>query len=145
MGERSMGGVEQPEQVQVHHLLPLFQRGVQDGAEEHDPSVVDDRVQPPVLVHRAFDHGPGLIPVGDVCLEHQDPALGADPLGQRLEAVTPPGGNGHRRPLGGQGERGRLPDPARCAGDEGNRVSQSIRHSTPLLVSMSQLMHVAPS
>ena len=47
MGQGGVGGVEEAEQVELDHAAPLLHRGVDDGAEQHDAGVVDQRVEPP--------------------------------------------------------------------------------------------------
>src|SRR5207247_8836777 len=64
-----VGAVEQTQQVDVHHLLPLLEGGPGDGAEQHHARVVDQRVEATELPHRALDGVLGLAGVGDVCRE----------------------------------------------------------------------------
>ena len=52
----------------------------------------------------------------------------ADPVGQRLEPVASTGGDGHRGAGPGQGDRRGLTDAAGCAGDQGHRSVESLRH-----------------
>ena len=96
--ERGVGGVEQPEHVQVDHPLPLLDRRVHDGAEEHDAGVVDHGVEPSPFRHGALHGGDGLLPVGDVRFEGEGaPAVRGDLRGELVQPVLAPRHEGDRR------------------------------------------------
>ncbi len=126
-----MSAIQQAEHVEFHHLLPLGQRRPGRRAKQHDPSVVDQRVQPAQLCDRALHRGRGLFLVRDVALQHQrGAALAPDPRGQFLQPVPPPRGQRHRRPPVGQHRcRGRT-DATRRPGHQRDRTLQHRLHPT---------------
>jgi hypothetical protein len=69
--QRGVGDVEHAPHVDVHHLLPLADRGVERRAEQHHPGVVDQDVEPAKLGGRAFDGRGGLLRAGHVRLDDE--------------------------------------------------------------------------
>ena len=63
--------VEKAEDVELDHLFPLGERGVDDRAEQHHAGVVDQRVQTPELTDGPCDGRGGLVLVGDIALQYQ--------------------------------------------------------------------------
>ena len=116
------GGTRTPQQaldVDGQHPLPFLHGGVDGRAEEHDAGVVDERVESSELVDRALHERLGLCPVPDVGLDRQRPATAlGDPLGQLVEAILATGGDRDRGARLGEGDRSRLADTARGAGDQ---------------------------
>ena len=53
--QRRVRDVQQPLEVERDHPVPLLDRGVDDGAEQHHAGVVDHGVQPAELLRRALD------------------------------------------------------------------------------------------
>src|SRR4051794_39943087 len=85
--ERGVSGVQQPLDVEVDHALPLLQRGVDDGPEQHHAGVVDHGVEPTELLHGGGHGLLGLAPVRDVGGDgERRTALVVDGGGQLLQA-----------------------------------------------------------
>ena len=89
-----VGAVEEAQYVQLDHPLPLFDRGVDDRAEQHDARVVDQGVQAAQLAHRAADGVLGLGLISDVGLDHE--GRGA---GRRSARPAPRAGRGDGPPM----------------------------------------------
>ena len=136
--------VEQAEHVEPDHPLPLFERRVDDRAQEHDARVVDQRVQAAQLRHRGGDGALCLRRIRDVRLDHQRRVRATEPLGQGLETIAPPGHQSHSRSLLGQRDRRRLADAAAGARHEGDGPFQSLAHAVStsiLLTAAARLSH----
>ena len=99
-----------------------------DGTEQHQPGVVDERVQPAVLGVRGLDERARLRLVRDVHLVDRDRALQA--LGELLEPVPATRRERHRGARRGERVRGGRADPGRGAGDRGYAALQWLtRHA----------------
>jgi hypothetical protein len=71
MRQRRVGAIQQAEHVEFHHLRPLGQRRPGRRAEQHDPGVVNQRIQAAQLGGRPLHRGGGRPLIGDVALQHQ--------------------------------------------------------------------------
>jgi len=97
-GRASCAQYSRPEHVELDHLLPLLQRRADRLAEQHHAGVVDERVEPAELGHRALNGTGRLLLVGDVALQHQRGAAPvADAGRERLHPVLAPCRQCHRR------------------------------------------------
>ena len=127
--QRGVRAVEQAEAVDVDHLAPLLGRRAGDGAEQHHAGVVDQPVEAAELLVRLLDEGVRLGLVADVGLDRDRLAAGAvDLLGQRVDAVRAAGGQADGGALGHAGQRRRLADPRRGAGDRDHFAFESSSH-----------------
>ncbi len=125
VGHRRVGGVEEAEQVDLDHLLPFVDRGVDHGAEQHHAGVVDQDVEPAQLGGDPRHRGPGLLALADVGLDLQRPAARRLDLSrQGLQPVGPAGEDRHGRAVCGQRPRRRLPDPAGGPGHQRHRPTK---------------------
>ncbi len=103
VGQRGVGAVQEPEDVQLDHLLPLGQWRIDNGAEQHHTGVVDQRVETAELADRAGDGIRRLAFVGDVALQHQCRAARRADRGRDLfEAVLSARHECHRGAVRGE-------------------------------------------
>ncbi len=103
MRQRSVCAVEQAENVELDHPLPFRQRRVDNGAEQHDAGIVDQRVQAAKLSHAALYRACRLLLVGDIGLDHQRcPAGLANVCGQRFQPIGSPCCERDRGPVLGE-------------------------------------------
>jgi hypothetical protein len=127
-----MGGVEHAQQVHAHHLVPVVERGVLDGAEQPHARIVHQDIQPPPLRHRARDGCLRLGLVGHVGLKGQRvPTASRNVLRQLLQALLAPRREGDGGPLSGQRAGGGRADATAGAGDQRHRpVKKSFCHGS---------------
>src|SRR5215218_4651930 len=92
-----------------------------------NPSVVDEHVEPPVLLAVGGEDGDDVVLLGHVGGDRLDlKALAAQSLGGFLELLGAAGGDGERIALFAEGLRDREPDPARCSGHQCRSLSHLI-------------------
>ena len=134
-GKRGVRAVEQPEQVEVDHALPLLERRIDDRPEEHDAGVVDQRVQAAQLRHRGGDGA--LASAGSVTSASTTRAVPAPPRRSARASRR-----SRRRatsatvaPSSASATRRRLADATAGAGHEGDGPFQSLRHGASTSVS----------
>ena len=130
MRQRRVRAVQQALDVDLDHAIPLVERSVLDRAEEHHARVVDERVEAAELLDGLRDRALGLRRVSDVGLDHERAV--ADPPGHLTKPVAATRHERDLRPLRGEGERGRLTDATRGAGDECDGAAQ-LTHSSGTL------------
>ncbi len=89
--------VKKAEDVELDHGLPLRQRSVHRWAKEHHAGIVDECVETAELGDRVLDRLGGLFLLGDAALDDQCCSTCAtDLVGERLQPVLAPGGQGYR-------------------------------------------------
>ncbi len=110
-----LGEPGQPEDVDLELPPRLVQRHVLDRAVGAVPRVVDEYVDPAVLVEDPLDAGGHGRVVGDVHPEHAHPGVG-----QGDHPVDAAGDGVHLEPGLLQAQRGLLADPAGSSGDQGD-------------------------
>ena len=96
MGQRGVRAVEQPENVDAHHPLPLLDWRIDNRSEQHHARVVDQCVEASklgdCLLHRPIRFGL----IGDVGGDHRRRgAVRPKPLGQVLESIRTARDQGH--------------------------------------------------
>jgi hypothetical protein len=113
-----VGAVQEAEAVDLEHPAPLVGVGAHDGAEQHQPRVVDEAVEPAELRVRLLDERARLVLLADVGRQRdRAAAVLLDALGERLEPIGAAAGQRDARTgLGGE-QRGRLADARRRSGD----------------------------
>ena len=118
-GQQRFGHPRDAEHVDVVHPLPVVEVGRTDGAEPAGAARVVD--EDPALRDRGGEGIDGGL-VGDV---ERDRAA-ADLRGEGLEPVGTPGGGDDLEALGGEPSGGGGPDPAACAGDDGDGACHGV-------------------
>ena len=126
--KRRVHAVEEAEQVDVDHPLPLLDVGAHDRAEQHHAGVVDEDVEAAEPRVDLLDEPLGLLPVGDVGLERdRAAALALDPLDQRLEPVGPASADTDRSTGAREGQGRGLADARRGARDRCDLPLEALR------------------
>jgi len=114
MRQGRVRAVQQAEHVELDHLLPFLQRRADRRAQQHHPRVVDERVEPAQLGHRALNDFGRLRLVGDVGFQHQRDAAAVTDVGRdRLQPVPAPRRQRHGRAVSGERDRRGRADTAR--------------------------------
>jgi hypothetical protein len=100
----------------VNDPVPVLHAHLADGAVDGDAGVVDQDVQPAVLLEHLLDDPFAVGGDADVALVDGRPLVGG---GERLGRVGPVGvADGHLHPPAGEPGADRQADPAGSAGDE---------------------------
>jgi len=119
--ERRLGAVEQPEDVDLDHPLPLLDGRALDRPEQHHARVVDEDVEPAELVDGPLHGRLRLLALRDVGLDHERGAARVAQLrGQRVEALLAPRHERDGGAAGGELAGGGVADAAGRAGDQGD-------------------------
>ncbi len=125
------GGHEVAAQVHADDQVPFFGRHREDHPVPEHPGVVDDDIQPPVLLQRCAHQPLAGRPLADVAVgDHRLAAVRADPLGCLRYRVTGQVVDHEQRPGACQRERLRAPEPVARPGHDGHPAgeAQRVRH-----------------
>ncbi len=116
--QRRGDAVEHALDVDVDHLLPVFDTQVVKGGNGHDASVIDEHVELPVPLARQLDQSGLIIATSDVsrCVSCLTSGL-HDPVGQRRKPVQPARTEDDSGALFGEQQRCCLADAAARARD----------------------------
>ncbi len=129
MRQGGLRAVEQPQDVQLDHALPLLDGRVHDRPEQHHASIVDQHVQAPELADCPLDRSLGLGALGHVSLDCQRaPTRCLYQPGEGLQSVYPARHECHGRAMLGQLARSGRSDTTRGTGYQGNGAVQGRRH-----------------
>ena len=85
--DRRLGHVEGARQVHLQHFVPVAGGHLRDGFVDRDARVVDEDVQPAVLLDHLLDYALAVLRVADVALvQRKRASLGLDRLAQLVGA-----------------------------------------------------------
>jgi len=129
--QRRLSHVERTGQVHFENRAPVILRHLQGHLVHGDDCIVDQDVEPPVLVEHFLDHPAAVLRLGDVALVDRGSHLFTEALIElghellrpsRVRAVS----SSDRGPLGSQAPTDRGPDAAGPTSDECNPASELV-------------------
>ena len=120
--DRRLGHVEGARQVHLQHLVPVGRGHLRDRLVDRDARVVDEDVEPAVLLDHLLDYALAVLRVADVALvQRKRASLGLDRLAQFVGARLIRGVAGcDSRAVRGECVADRRADPPGAAGDQGD-------------------------
>ena len=132
--QRGLGGIQQSQEVDLNHALPLLHRSVLDRPQQHHAGVVDHRVESSKFGHDAFNRAECLVTIGHVGLDGENGRAGGCQLGGELfQPIDPPSNQCYGCAVLSQKVCSRFTDTAGGAGDEGHGAIKGVGHRSTLM------------